>query len=80
MKPRKTFQPSPRLRDLPKLQWSRGGEAAEDAVAPVVRRFATPLQWSRGGEAAEDTSSRPPATGPLTRFNGAAAVKPRKTF
>ncbi len=81
VKPRKTSLSAASSGATRSLQWSRGGEAAEDAgtkEAAKVRKIR--LQWSRGGEAAEDAQTAAWAPRPLRGFNGAAAVKPRKTF
>ncbi len=61
MKPRKTSGPGGRVpRHTLLLQWSRGGEAAEDEWHSKHRALATlALQWSRGGEAAEDVTGEP---------------------
>jgi len=60
------------------LQWGRGCSAAErTATDPVFLEYMT-LQWGRGCSAAE---SRPRGIGRkywAGRFNGAAAVQPRK--
>ena len=62
-----------------KLQWGRGGEAAEREPQHRHRiPHVAGLQWGRGGEAAERQSHYGHSARDPNPFNGAAAVRPRK--
>ena len=61
-----------------RLQWGRGGEAAESAGSRAGQRLIDVLQWGRGGEAAESQPAVAADAAGLSCFNGAAAVRPRK--
>ena len=60
------------------LQWGRGGEAAERQQTRFLTSSPYQLQWGRGGEAAESSLECLLAEPAEPRFNGAAAVRPRK--
>src|SRR5262245_28741342 len=60
------------------LQWGRGDDAAERTRTVSTANITAELQWGRGDDAAERSDGRP-AEGVCTRrFNGAAAMTPRK--
>jgi len=79
MKPRKTRSLTDCRRRKGPLQWGRGDEAAEDNLKSLGKGDDDVLQWGRGDEAAEDSSSATSITARCLSFNGAAAMKPRKT-
>ncbi len=60
------------------LQWGRGCYAAETASSAVKRIVSSPLQWGRGCYAAETAGARSRSWTRSHRFNGAAAVTPRR--
>ena len=60
------------------LQWGRGSSAAEMPVSPASTATPHLLQWGRGFSAAEIWSRRGCSTSRSSRFNGAAALQPRK--
>ena len=59
------------------LQWGRGSSAAEGAGWRSTRPASGSLQWGRGSSAAEGSRTRQQHYR-LERFNGAAALQPRK--
>ncbi len=61
------------LRGRLKLQWGRGGEAAERMMKEGVLKGMEKLQWGRGGEAAERVVL--PA---LVANHAAASMGPRR--
>ena len=61
-----------------RLQWGRGGEAAESYSIRSPTWPSGSLQWGRGGEAAERHARPAHVPGAPSCFNGAAAVRPRK--
>ena len=65
--------------NLRPLQWGRGREAAErDESRPALRQVFAQLQWGRGREAAERRAGSATRRDACCRFNGAAAVRPRR--
>ena len=60
------------------LQWGRGCSAAEIMDKQAAGATVLRLQWGRGCSAAEMRSPRKKNPIPTTRFNGAAAVQPRR--
>jgi len=77
MKPRKSAAAQTLLTAAGLLQWGRGNEAAEEAMMAFSSSSLPPLQWGRGNEAAEEVQLTKVTPRPA-RFNGAAAMKPRK--
>ena len=60
------------------LQWGHGGEAAESRRVGLDASDRIGLQWGHGGEAVERGDMLTSDVRKRMRFNGAAAVRPRK--
>ena len=74
------MRPTPAIRQTPPvLQWGRGSSAAEIQFhAEEYDSTQVPLQWGRGSSAAEMSTWRV-SWARRRRFNGAAALQPRKS-